>query len=50
MPTGYGGMLLFALIPPLWFWLMDHRVKENEIKLANSEQRKEWQKSWKAFQ
>jgi len=50
MPTGYGGMLLLALIPPLWFYVMDHRVKSNEIKLSNSEERKKWQQGWKAFQ
>jgi len=28
MPTGYGGMLILALIPPAWFWIMDKRVQE----------------------
>ena len=26
MPTGYFGMFLIALIPPLWYLLMDHRL------------------------
>ena len=26
MPTGYFGMYLIALIPPLWYWLMDRRL------------------------
>uniref|UniRef100_A0A6B2L8F0 Fatty acid desaturase domain-containing protein n=1 Tax=Arcella intermedia TaxID=1963864 RepID=A0A6B2L8F0_9EUKA len=28
MPTGYAGMLFLALIPPLWFTVMDKRAKE----------------------
>jgi len=27
MPTGYAGMLLMALFPPIWFWVMDPRAK-----------------------
>jgi len=27
MPTGYAGMLLLALLPPSWFWVMDKRAK-----------------------
>lgn len=27
LPTGYAGMLLVALVPPLWFCLMDRRVE-----------------------
>ncbi len=26
MPTGYFGMFLLALVPPLWYWLMDQRL------------------------
>ena len=26
MPTGYFGMFLIALVPPLWYWLMDRRL------------------------
>jgi len=26
LPTGYGGMILLALVPPLWFRVMDPRV------------------------
>jgi len=28
MPTGYAGMLLMALLPPIWFWIMDPRAKK----------------------
>ena len=28
MPTGYPGMMLLSLIPPLWFYVMNHRVKK----------------------
>jgi len=27
MPTGYAGMLLMALVPPVWFWVMDPRAE-----------------------
>jgi alkane 1-monooxygenase len=27
LPSGYAGMLVLAYIPPLWFWVMDKRVK-----------------------
>jgi alkane 1-monooxygenase len=26
LPFGYPAMLLIALVPPLWFWLMDPKV------------------------
>jgi len=26
MPTGYPGMLLVALVPPLWFWIMHRKI------------------------
>jgi alkane 1-monooxygenase len=29
LPTGYAGMILLALIPPLWFRLMDPRVLDH---------------------
>jgi alkane 1-monooxygenase len=32
MPTGYPGMVLLALIPPLWFGYMNKRLKEYEAK------------------
>jgi alkane 1-monooxygenase len=38
LPTGYAGMILTALIPPLWRRVMDHRVLEHyggELSLAN---------------
>lgn len=28
MPTGYPGMMLLALAPPLWFWIMNKKLKE----------------------
>jgi alkane 1-monooxygenase len=28
MPTGYAGMVLMALVPPLWFRVMDPLVKD----------------------
>jgi alkane 1-monooxygenase len=28
LPTGYAGMILLAVVPPLWFRVMDRRVKE----------------------
>lgn len=27
LPYGYPGSVLLALVPPLWFWVMDRRVK-----------------------
>ena len=27
MPTGYPGMMLFSLVPPLWFWVMNKKLK-----------------------
>ncbi len=27
MPTGYPGMMLFSLVPPLWFWVMNKRLE-----------------------
>ncbi|HLF46487.1 MAG TPA: alkane 1-monooxygenase [Chitinophagaceae bacterium] len=28
MPTGYPGMMLLALLPPVWFWVMNKRIKK----------------------
>jgi alkane 1-monooxygenase len=28
MPTGYPGMMLLSFVPPLWFWVMNDRVKK----------------------
>ncbi len=30
MPTGYPGMMLMALFPPVWFWVMNPRVEALE--------------------
>lgn len=27
MPTGYPGMMLLSLIPPLWFWVMHREIR-----------------------
>jgi alkane 1-monooxygenase len=38
LPTGYAGMILAAIIPPVWRRIMDHRVVEHyhgELALAN---------------
>jgi alkane 1-monooxygenase len=29
LPTGYAGMILLALFPPVWRRVMDHRVLEH---------------------
>lgn len=47
MPTGYPGMMLLATVPPLWFWVMNKRVKQaaspasNENKLLVSRHQKD---------
>jgi alkane 1-monooxygenase len=28
LPYGYGAMVVLALLPPVWFQLMDSRVKK----------------------
>ncbi|MCC5921934.1 MAG: alkane 1-monooxygenase [Cyclobacteriaceae bacterium] len=28
MPTGYPGMMILAMIPPLWFWVMNKRIDQ----------------------
>ncbi len=35
MPTGYPGMIVLALFPPLWFWVMNPKVKK--IQAENKE-------------
>ena len=35
MPTGYPGMMLLSLLPPLWFKVMNRRVKEVAGTLEN---------------
>jgi alkane 1-monooxygenase len=34
MPMGYFGMFLMALVPPLWFHVMNPLVKENQVDLS----------------
>ncbi|MCF6359811.1 MAG: alkane 1-monooxygenase [Cyclobacteriaceae bacterium] len=31
MPTGYPGMMLFSLVPPLWFWVMNKRLESISV-------------------
>lgn len=31
MPTGYPGMMLLALIPPVWFYIMNKRIKKMQV-------------------
>jgi alkane 1-monooxygenase len=43
LPTGYAGMIVVAMIPPLWRRMMDHRVVEHyegDMTLANIHPRK----------
>ncbi|MEM7549735.1 MAG: alkane 1-monooxygenase [Bacteroidota bacterium] len=28
MPTGYPGMILLALVPPVWFWIMNRQIQK----------------------
>jgi alkane 1-monooxygenase len=38
LPTGYGGMIVLALVPPLWRKVMDPRVAahyDGDLTLAN---------------
>lgn len=34
MPTGYPGMMILALIPPLWFLIMHRKIEEFTVELA----------------
>jgi alkane 1-monooxygenase len=31
MPTGYPGMMILALMPPIWFWVMNKKIKEFQV-------------------
>ncbi len=31
LPTGYPGSMLIALVPPLWFWMMDKQMKKYDV-------------------
>lgn len=35
MPTGYPGMMLLSLLPPIWFWLMNRRVQNHTLATLN---------------
>ena len=34
MPTGYPGMMLLALIPPIWFKIMNKEIKRFNISVC----------------
>jgi alkane 1-monooxygenase len=36
LPTGYAGMILLAAFPPLWRKVMDHRVREYQVKVKKA--------------
>ena len=40
LPTGYPGMLLLALVPRLWFHVMDSKVVRMRTTMANAPERK----------
>ena len=45
LPSGYAGLLLVALLPPLWFRLMDARVLAhygNDLTRANLQPGSAW--------
>jgi alkane 1-monooxygenase len=31
MPTGYPGMMILSLMPPLWFWVMNKRIRKFRV-------------------
>lgn len=31
MPTGYPGMIILSLIPPAWFYIMNKRIRQQEL-------------------
>lgn len=35
MPTGYPGMMLLSIFPPLWFWVMHIRIKNYQLRIKN---------------
>lgn len=34
MPTGYPGMMLLSLLPPLWFYIMNKRIKSLSVEFT----------------
>lgn len=36
MPTGYPGMMLLALVPPLWFWVMHREIKKLQMQTVSN--------------
>jgi alkane 1-monooxygenase len=34
MPTGYPGMMLLALIPPIWYWVMHRNIQQYKATVA----------------
>jgi alkane 1-monooxygenase len=37
MPTGYPGMMLLSLIPPLWFWVMHRKIRHYKNTTSGAE-------------
>jgi len=37
LPTGYPGSMLLSLLPPLWFWIMNRRIRDFEMPLASTQ-------------
>jgi alkane 1-monooxygenase len=37
MPTGYPGMILLSLVPPLWFKIMHHQMRQNGIEMGDND-------------
>lgn len=35
MPTGYPGMMLLSIFPPLWFWVMNKRITNYQLQITN---------------
>ena len=36
LPTGYPGMIVLSLVPPLWFAIMDPHVAREQHRLQNA--------------
>jgi alkane 1-monooxygenase len=45
MPTGYPGMMILSLFPPVWFYVMNPRVKNIEYRSTNDEVKSETETS-----
>jgi alkane 1-monooxygenase len=36
MPTGYPGMMLLALVPPAWFFVMNKKVQQIQLPVEHN--------------